>query len=171
MVAVEILLALVGLLIAWLSLTSTAQEDASTYEQRIRNVFVSPSDRVKTYTNNRDDRIGVTVQNVIFEETKSWPYFFKRAFWPWQGVEGKAKFSVRTKGMVIDDMDDFRNSMPDWGTIAPCTNDAHDNHYYVDLDNTQPDIREAFEREGIYGYQVFFHYFANSAQVTYLVEE
>lgn len=167
---VEIVLSGFALLVAWLSLTNTAREDASSYERRLRNIFVISSGKTKTYTNNKNDEIGVSVDNVVFEEKQSWSYFLKRTFWPWQDVQGTAKFNVRIEGMKIEDMDAFRDSMPGWGEITPCTNDAHENHYYVNLDNSQSDIQDAFDREGIYGYELFFHYFANSGQVEYTDE-
>lgn len=168
-VSVEFLITVLMVLISWIALTINSQVSTTEFEQRLRNVFGPSEGATKTYTKNADERVGVKIKNVYFEERRNLWDLIKRTSWPWQGIEGTAKFNLETKNMRIPDLAAFRKSAPEWASIRECTNEQHDNHYYADLDTTQPDIADAFEREGVYGFEVFFHYFANSTQIEILV--
>lgn len=160
--SVELLLTFLILLIGWMRLTSATQETAFEFEQRLQHSYSYPGGETKSFSNRVNEKYKVHIENVVFRESNNFLYMLKRTLWPWQDMEGEASFSVWTEGIIIDDMDEFKDSMPDWGRIVECTSEHHNNHYTVTLETTQENV----PWDTRHGYDTFFHYFANSKHVT-----
>lgn len=158
MALTEILLSILVLLVAWMRVATATRESAYEFEQRLRNRYRIDSEGTHAFRNDETDEISIGVENVTFQEWNNLLYLLKRTFHPWQDIRGVVVFDIRTDGFVIEDADEFADTMADNLEILPCSHNHHDNHYYIKIDGEpSPD---SFSR--MLAYDTTLYYIPNS---------
>ncbi|WP_143420916.1 hypothetical protein [Halorubrum halodurans] len=155
--SVEALLSILILLIAWMRVSTANRETAYEFEQRLKDHYGRGTD-VKTTNNDEIEEIGVTVNQVFFQEASDFTYLLKRSFWPWQEIDGNTIFDINTEGFVIGDIDEFEETLEDNIVLAECRHENHDDHYILTVKGV-PD--HLYYR--IQSFDVIFYYIANAS--------
>lgn len=155
----EILLSILILMLAWIRVSKANNETAFEFEQRLLNHYGHGAN-TKAIRSDHNDDIAIKINHVFFQESTDLSYLIRRTFWPWQQIDGNAIFDIHTAGFIIEDIDEFDETLGEDTSIKECYHEGHDNHYTLTIKGVPDDLYYRMQ-----SFDVYFYYMAN-AQLT-----
>lgn len=154
--SVEVLLSILILMIAWMRVSTANRETAYEFEQRLKDHYGRGTD-VNIINNDEIEEIGVKINQVFFRESSDLTYLLKRSFWPWQEIDGNTVFDINTEGFVIEDINEFEETLGDDTVIDDCRHENHDDHYIMTVKGVPDHLHYRMQ-----SFDIIFYYMANA---------
>jgi len=154
--SVEVLLSILILMIAWMRVSTANRETSYEFEQRLKDHYGRGTD-IKVINNDEIDEIAVKINHVFFQESSDLTYLLRRSFWPWQEINGNTVFDINTEGFVIEDIDEFEETLGDNMVIDECRHENHDDHYIMTVKGIPEHLYYRIQ-----SFDIIFYYIANA---------